>query len=244
MRFNGVELCSVHPALSINTEIYPGMPRREVLSTRGNSGEVLAGYQEERAEAEIRVNIAAKSKSEAYDVRALLAAWAASSGEATGKLEPTHWTGRAYDAILSNISEPEFVRGFTTVDVTFVLPRPYAYSVHERSAGGKGKAAFTVGGTARVRPTIAQTMAAAAKGLTWSMDGKAFMRLADDYTVPAGAVVAADFTTGALTINGAHEERRIDYTASTWQPAMRPGSHVLSSTDAGEIKARWHDEWI
>lgn len=242
MRFNGVDIRTVHPALSVNTEIYPGAARREIITVRGNSGETLAGYQEERDEAVIRVNIAAKSKAEAMDVRALLAAWAASSGEKTAQLEPTHWHGKAYDAILSEITAPEFSRGFATVDVVFILPRPYAKDVASSSASGVGEMICSIGGTARCRPVIKQTIDMAANSLTWSADGVAFFRI--DGRVSTGDVVEADFSAGSLTINGVHSEAMIDYTATTWAPKLTPGLHTITSTNAGSIEARWHNEWM
>ena len=242
MRYNGIDIRSVHPALSVNKEIPPGMAKREVVTVRGNSGETLAGYQEERDTYTVRVNIAGKTREEAWRVRALLAAWAASSGENTAPLEPTHWRGKVYDAILESISPPEFVRGFATVDVVFTLPHPYANDANTSSAKGAGEVSFDVGGTARAMPTIRQTMAADADGLTWLLDGEAFMRL--DGAIAAGAEVEADFMEGGVTINGAHAESMIDYTRSTWQPQFTPGRHKLASSDAGEIKARWRNEWI
>lgn len=242
MKFNGVDIRSVHPALSINKEIPPGMARREVVTVRGNSGETLAGVTEERDSYTVRVNIAGKTREEAWRVRALLAAWAASSGENTAPLEPSHWRGKAYDAILESISPPEFTRGFATVDVVFVLPHPYAHDAHTSSAKGAGKAALEVGGTARAMPTIKQTIAAAANGLTWTLDGKPFVRLEGE--IAAGAVVEADFTEGGLTIDGEHKETMINYIQTTWQPGFMPGRHKLASSDAGTIEARWRNEWI
>ena len=242
MRFNGIDIRSVHPALSVNKEIPPGMAKREVVTVRGNSGETLAGYQEERDTYTVRVNIAGKTREEAWRVRALLAAWAASSGENTAPLEPTHWRGKVYDAILESISPPEFVCGFATVDVVFALPHPYANDANTSSAKGAGEVSFDVGGTARTMPTIRQTMAADADGLTWMLDGETFMRL--DGAIAAGAEVEADFIEGGVTIDGTHVETMIDYTRSTWQPRFTPGRHKLTSSDAGEIKARWKNEWI
>lgn len=241
MRFNGVDIRDVHPALSVNMEIYPGVARRDVITVRGNSGETLAGYQQERDEAVIRVNIAGKSKAEAMEVRALLAAWAASSGEQTAQLEPTHWPGKAYDAILSEIAPPEFSRGFATVDVTFILPWPYAYDVTESRASGGGEAVCSVGGTARIWPVIEQTLSAETSGLTWSADGKPFMRIAG--SLHEGAVVRADVSQGSLTVDGVHQEAMIDYTQTTWQPGLTPGRHVVTSTDRGALEARWHNVW-
>ena len=242
MRFCGIDPRTIHPAISIAKEIYPGMARREVMSARGNSGETLAGYQEERDEAVIKVNIAARSRAEAYEARAVLAKWAAASGEKTGVLEPTHWRGKAYNAILSEISAPEFKVGFATVEVTFILPRGQAYDTAQSYASGAGSVDVNVGGSDKARPVIAQTLDADADGLVWSVDGVPFMTLTS--SIPAGSRVEADFTQDSLTIDDEHKENMIDYTATTWHPGFTPGRHVITSTDGGRIEARWHSEWI
>ena len=244
MRFNGIDPRSVHPALSVNKEIYPGMARRKVTSVRGNDGETIAGYLEERSEAVIRMNIGAKTRTEAYEARAAMAEWAASSGEKTAPLEPTHWPGKAYDAILASISEPEFVFGHATVEVTFLLPRGHAYDIKTSRASGAGEATMTIDGSSKVRPVIRQTMAEKTSSLTWSADGKPFLRLADGYAPEAGTVIEADFAQGSLTANGEHIEKYIDYTLTTWQPGLTPGRHTVTSSDGGMLEARWHDEWI
>lgn len=136
MRFNGVDICSVHRAISVAKEIPPGMPERSVETVSGREGETLAGTVVKRGEYTVRVNIAGKSRAEAWRVRALLAAWAGSSGETTAELEPTHWPGMAYEAIVGGISPPEFTFGFAVVEITFVLPRPFAHEKMTSRANG------------------------------------------------------------------------------------------------------------
>lgn len=242
MKFNGIDIRSVHPALSVNKEIPPGMARREITTVRGNSGEILAGVQDERDEYTVRVNIAGKTREEAWRVRALLAAWAASSGEKTAPLEPTYWRGKVYDAILERISPPEFTRGYATVDVVFALPHPYAHDDNTSGAKGAQTVAFDVDGTAKTAPVIRQTLAADTTTLSWALDGEPFMQLSGEMT--AGMKIEADFETGSLTADGAHIEYMINYTRSTWQPRFTPGRHELASSDTGTIEARWRNEWI
>ena len=242
MKFNGVDIRSVHPALSINKEIPPGMAKRSVVTVSGNQGETMAGVTQESDKYTVRVNIAGKSKEEAWRVRALLAAWATSSGEHTAQLEPTHWRGKVYDAIVESISPPEFTIGHAMVDVVFALPHPYAHDTTRSGAKGAGEVAMQVGGTRRATPVIRQAMAEDAETLVWTLDGAAFMRL--DGAIRAGAVIEADFGSGSLTIDGEHMEPMINFDQTTWQPGFTPGRHTLASTDAGEIEARWHSEWI
>lgn len=242
MRFNGVELRTVHPALSVAKEIYPGMAAREIATVRGNSGEALAGIREERAEAIVRVNIAGRTRNEAHRARALLAAWAAAGGEAGAALEPTHWTGVAYHAILSGISEPEYTFGHATVDVTFMLPRPYAYEIAEKSAEGSRSVEIIVGGSAKCRPVITQTLSEAAENVAFKADGKTFLQLTG--TLSKGAEIEADLANESLIINRVHHEEYINYLSTTWHPAMTPGKHTIASSAWGKIEVRWHDEWI
>ena len=115
MRFCGVDLRSVHPALSIEKEYPPGMPDRDVYTIAGTDGETVVGYAVTQGEYKVNVNIAARRREDGWRIRALLAAWAAASGRSTGELEPTHWPGVAYDAIVKSIGAPEFVFGFAKV---------------------------------------------------------------------------------------------------------------------------------
>ncbi|MBP3657583.1 MAG: phage tail family protein [Clostridia bacterium] len=244
MRYNGVDIRTVHPAISVNKEIYPGAARREVVTVRGNRREIYAGHRSEQSEAVIRVNIAGRTRDEAYEVRALLAAWAASSGEATAMLEPTHWQGKAYEAVLSEISEPEYIFGHTTVDVVFALPDGRAYDLAESMASGEGGVNMMIGGSDKATLIITQIMSGATSGLTWTMDGERILKLKSSYKAASGAKIVADFASGSLTADGTHIEAQIDYTASTWQPRTTPGEHALTSNNAGTIEARWRNRWI
>ena len=81
MRFCGVELAQVHPAIRIAKEIPPGMQEREIETIAGSEGETAAGYTVRRGEYTVRVGIACRTRLEAWRVRALLAAWATASGQ-------------------------------------------------------------------------------------------------------------------------------------------------------------------
>lgn len=154
MRFCGVDLRSVHPALSIEKEYPPGMPDRDVYTIAGTDGETVVGYAVTQGEYKVNVNIAARRREDGWRIRALLAAWAAASGRSTGELEPTHWPGIAYDAIVKSIGAPEFVFGFAKVEVIFLLPRPLAHDLAYTSATGQGRATLSIGGSAECRPTV------------------------------------------------------------------------------------------
>lgn len=242
MRYNGVDITTVHRALSIAKEIPPGMPERENDMIQGRGGEWLAGVRMQSSQYVVRVNVAARTREEAWDARAQLAAWAMSSGESTAMLEPTLWPGKAYDAIVNAIEPPEFKPRFAVIKVTFDVPRPVAYDVIESRSSGAGNMSMVIGGTAYARPVITQTLNSAASVLTWTLDGKTFMTLRGSFA--AGSVVEADLKNGSVTIDGVHKEATVDYTGTDWQPGFTPGRHTVQSSDSGVMDARWHGEWV
>lgn len=241
MRFCGVELRDVHPAIRIAREIPPGMPEREIESIEGRGGETAAGYTIVRGEYVVQVGIACRTRAEAWRVRALLAAWAGASGQGTGALEPTHWPGVAYDAIVQEISAPEIKFGFATVDVVFCLPTPVAHDLAATTATGTGAVSLGISGSMPCRPVVRQTIASGRTGLTWTLDGAALLRVTGALT--AGQVVEADFAAGSLTIGGVHAEARIDITATDFAIGLTPGRHEIKSNDGGAMAASWRCAW-
>ena len=128
MKFNGIDPRTLHPGISIAKEIPPGAMTSQLEMLTGSTGEIVAGRTVQQGEYIVRINIAGKTRAEAWRIRAMLAGWAKAGSEKTSQLIPTHWPDVYYDAILKEISQPEFVFGFTTVEVTFTLPRPVAMS--------------------------------------------------------------------------------------------------------------------
>lgn len=242
MKYNGIDPRTLHPAISINKEYPPGMAARTVTTVRGARAEHYAGIEQERSEYRVKVNIAARTPEEAWHVRALLAGWANSARGRVAALEPGKWPGRAYDAVVQSISAPEFQRGFATVEIIFVLPDGHPYeTTTSRATGTGGKMTMQVGGAEMCRPVLKQTMNAASNGLTWSLDGAAFLSLKG--SLGAGQVVEVDMGTGGVTIDGVHAEDRVAYTSAQWEPGFWPGRRVVSSTSAGPMEARWHNVW-
>lgn len=241
MRFNGRDLLSIHPDVSISKEIPPGMPRRDVRTIASPMGEIVAGVDVTQDEYLVRVNIAGKSRLAAWKARAALAEWAMSSGEDTAILEPTHWPGVGYDAIVKSIDQPEFKFGFGVVEVSFLLPRPIAHDLIVTTASGSGSATMQVGGSSHARPTIRQTIKTERDGVTYSVDGKDCLKLKGKLS--AGDVVEIDTILRSVTVNGSHAESRIDYSGSDWKTSLWPGKHTLSASDGGSLEARWYNEW-
>ena len=242
MRFNGVDVRELHPRISVSKEIPTGYPERSIETVSGWDGETFAAVRTGRGEYQARINIACRSIDDAWEARARLAQWAKGSGDGVGELEPTHWPGKAYEAVLESISPPEFHFGFAEVDVVFTLPRPYAHDTYISRAIGSGRAEMAVGGNGTVSPTIQQTIQTARTGLHWTMDGGDLLTLTGE--LAEGAVVEMDTQTGSLTIDGLHAESLIDYTASRWRPGFTPGVHQLASNDGGQLVASWRNEWM
>lgn len=242
MIFNGKDLISVHPALSIRDEVPPGMARRQIATIKGTDGEIVSDVVVEAGEYLVRVNIAGRSKKEAWEVRELLAAWAGSSGNRTAELIPTHRPSRCFDAILSSIGDPQFVRGFATVDVRFMLPRPIARNLFPSNASGTGKMTAQVGGSLAARPVIRQTLAESRTNVVWTMDGQSILTLRAG--MGAGQVIEMDTRYEKLTIDGMNALALIDPQNTKWRPGYMPGRHEIVSTDSGAMEMRWHNEWL
>lgn len=239
MIFNDVDILSVDKTISINKEIPPGMPRREIHTIRGNASEHLGGITKERDEYIVRVNIAAKSADEAWLVRGKLAAWAMNSGEETAQLIPTHRTDVAYDAIVASITPPEFKKGFATVTVTFLLPDPVCYDRREQTMTGSGTMSLTIGGTEEAEPVVTITPATQTSFIRCTLDGKKSMALRG--TFAAGIPVEIDFAQGRVSAGGEDINETISFEESSWRLGFTPGSHTLVCTGASEV--RWRNRW-
>ena len=240
MRFNGVSLCSVHEGLSIEKEVPPGIAHaQETVHSMG--GNVITDERLEAGEYLARVNIAGWSEADGLDIRERLTAWALTRGLATGELIPTSHPQRCYDAKLKSISNPEFMMGFTVVDVRFTVPRPVARDVAASMASGAGGVSAQVRGTYECRPCLSQTLSAAQDGLVWVKDGISILTIKG--ALRAGQVVRMDVKNESLTIDGEHAEARINMAGTRWRPGWWPGAHVISSTDGGTMEMRWHNEW-
>lgn len=241
MRFNGVDLLSVHRALSIEKEIPPGTAEHALETIKTTDGEIITDERLEAGEYIARVNIVGKTPQEGWAVREKLAAWATTHGIATAELIPTHNAKRCYDAKLKSISSPEFSRGGARVEVRFALPRPIARDVIQSAATGAGGVSARIGGTYACRPVLAQTLQRAQNGLVWVKDGIAILTVTG--SLRAGQRIVMDTKHESLTIDGEHAESRINIAGTRWQPGWNPGTYVISSTDGGAFEMRWHNEW-
>ena len=242
MWFNDVDPCKLHPAISIMHEIAPGTAKRRIVTVAGTDGEIVSDVIVEAGEYIVRVNIAGRTRAEGWALREKIAAWAGSSGNRTTTLVPTHRPGRSYDAILSIIGDPQFTRGFATLDVTFLVPRPIALSASRSSAAGAGRMTPVIGGSAPARPVIAQTLDADTDALTWTMDGRTILTVRGG--LAAGTRIEMDTTNESLTADGAQILHMLDPQHTKWRPGYAPGRHEIASSDGGTMEMRWRDEWL
>lgn len=242
MIFNGIDPRMLHPSISIRREIPPGTAKRRILTVSGTDGEIVSEVIVEAGEYIVQVNIAGRTPGEGWAMREKIAAWAASSGKRTAKLTPTHRPDRFYEAILSGIGDPQFMRGFATLDVTFFVPRPIALSANASMAGGTGKMTPRIGGSAPARPTIAQTLEADTDALMWTMNGRKILTVRG--RLAAGTKIQMDTARESLTADGENILPMIDPQNSEWRPGYAPGRHEIASSDGGAMEMRWRDEWL
>lgn len=240
MRYNGRDLLAVHSAVSIEREILPGMAAREIATTETSRGDIVSNVSAVQDELTVRVNIAARSYDEAAYVRGLLAEWASSSGGGVAELEPTRTPGKAYSAIVKRIGKLE--KRFGTVDVVFLLPRPFLHDVTPRARTGTGtELAVQIGGSAPVQPVISFAPDAAAEGVRITADGAPFLALRG--SIAKGAVLEFKPETGAVTLDGEHVENRLVYTDSNPDAEFAPGRHVFTVSAPGTMTVRWQNQW-
>ena len=242
MIYNGRDLLSAHPKLSIAQEIPPGGATWSVTSLPGKTGERFAGARVEQEEYRVNINVACRSRAEAWEARAAIAGWACSNDK-PAKLIPTHWPQVHYMAMCKDISPPEFTRGFGVITVSFALLRPIATENHITAASGEGKAGLSITGSETARPVISQTLATAEAEIKLSLDGVGFFRLAPMQPYKRGAVIEIDTLNRTVKVDGAHSETDIDYPMTRWAPGFAPGYHTIGSNDAGALRVEWRNEW-
>lgn len=238
MRFNGIDVLTVHYALtSIDKEIPPGGAARNITTVSASGGDMVASVDVAQDEYILRINMAASTYDEAMLAREALAAWAMTGKPA--ELEPTHMPGKAYTAICKGISK--FENRFAPVDVTFLLPRPILHSITESSGGSGQTSEVWIGGTASVQPVFTFVASAAASVLTVSIDGKVFYTIST--AISAGDEVIIQPEVGVVTKNGVDVSAAIDYTTGDPDMEMAPGKHTIAASAAGSLTVRWHDQW-
>lgn len=256
MTFNGVDPCSLHSGISIAKEIPPGTIASTLETLSGASGEIIVGRTVKQAEYTVKINIAGKYRAQAWQIRKLIAAWACAMDVQTHQLVPTHWPTVAYDAVLKEISEPEFTFGFGVIDVVFAIPRPIARELmitNGLGASGATSINVTIEGSSYARPTLRITLAenldTGIDGMSVSVDGVQYFGLTG--ALYAGNVVEITLDVPGVAIDDGEDtvaaNERIDYTVTDFErfaKAFSPGTHKVSCPEAKLITMRWRCEWL
>lgn len=249
MKYNGIDPTTLHPGISIAKEIPPGAPTSQLETLIGASGEIVAGRTLKQGEYIVRVNIGAKTRKDAWEIREKLAAWACAADTVPHALEPTHWPDRAYDAVLKEITPPEFVFGFGVVDVMFAIPRPIAHSIQDRTATGSGTAlTMQVGGTSYARPTLKVTTRSTSR-VEAGIGSRTLLGV--NYSFSSGDVLTVQMDPPAVWIRSGGREfaadKYVDYAVTdldTFCQLLTPGSRSIQCAQASGITATWKDEYL
>lgn len=248
MRYNGIDPTTLHRGISIAKEIPPGAPTSQLEALTGASGEIITGRTLKQAEYIVRVNIAGKTREEAWSMRAMLANWARSVDDTPHELQPTRWPGVAYDAIFKEITPPEFTFGFGTVDVIFAIPRPIAHGISSRSAEGSKYVNVNVLGTSYVRPELTIIMKAGYRAEI-SVDGRLYAAVT--YPFAEGDVLNVQADPPRVEIvsseNTIPADRYVDYAVTDFDAmskALSPGSHLVGCEQADSVAVRWKEEYL
>lgn len=241
MRFNGIDINAIHPAISRGGETMPGMAARDVATMETGRGDLVVNIMPAPEEYTVHVNVAAKTIEEAMEARAALAKWAASSGKQPGELEPTHAPYKAYTAILKRIGR--FEKRFGTVDVVFMLTDGMQHDMRTRSKKLTGtEITVQIGGSAPVQPHVSAAPTKTVQGFTLYFDGAPVLKLTG--SVEAGQTVVYAMDTGAVTIDGVLANERIVYTETDPDAELTPGMHKVSASAEAVLQVRWHDRWL
>lgn len=253
MTFYGINPCTLHPGISIAKEIPPGTVTSQLETLGGSTGELIAGRTIQQGEYIVRINIAGKYVRQAWEIRAIIAAWARPMDEVTARLIPTHWPGVFYDAICKEISPPEFKKGFATVEVVFTLPRAVAISLNENTADS-GEATteqeITVGGSSYARPVITANMLDGEDSVFVYVDGQVCFGIQGEFTSENVLTIQADPPAAYLSIPNYGQLDVMDkvmYTMTDFQrlaKALTPGKHTIRVLSCNGFVVTWRDEWV
>lgn len=251
MKFNGVDPRTLHPRISIAKEIPPGTVTSQLETLSGSTGEIVVGRTIQQGEYIVRMNIAGKTWSEAWEIRQLIAGWARGTDAQTCELIPTHWPAVHYDALLKEITPPEFVKGKAVIDVIFAVPRPIAVSNTERTTANNtsGLIKPVIGGTSHARPVITG-YCKGSTGFDVSVGTKKYVGLTGDFA--EGEYVEISTNPPQVRIRSVDEvwaiaNDRVDYTVTDFQgmaEAFAPGERTIMCPQASQVRVSWRDEWL
>lgn len=243
MRFNGMDPHEISPQIFPAKEVIGAIPPRTLRMLDTAGGALYGGIDLGARQIKIVMNIAGRNHDHANELVTLLNGRFCTDEPA--ELEPTHWPGKAFTAILESAGDLEWRWGYGTVEYTFSAPRPYAHSVDERHIRFSGSTLITPTGTIPMLPKITHTMSAAASALAISCDSVPFFRVRPATGgFSAGETITIDFSKRLVTRADVATMSLVDYTASTWHPDIRAACLLSVSDAAGDTEVRWRDEWM
>lgn len=243
MRFNGIDPREISPRIFPAKEVIGAIPPRTLRTLDTAGGALFGGIDLGARQIKIVMNIAGQSHDHANELVMLLNGHFCTGEPA--ELEPTHWPGKAFTAILESAGDLEWRWGYGTVEYVFSAPRPFAHSIDEMNVLFSGSALIAPSGTLPILPKITHTMSAAAAALVISHDNTPFFRVRPTAgSFSAGETITIDFSNRLVTRVGEAAMNLVDYTASTWHPDIRTACLLSVSDAAGETEVRWRDEWM
>lgn len=243
MRFNGVNPSDISPKIFVSHEIISSIPPREVRLISSQTQAYLAGVNLSPREVHLHLNFAGRSIDNANELTQQMAALFARDDLA--EYEPSHMPGKALSVILESASDPEWRWGFGVIEYVFKAPRPFYHSTSETIVIGGGGVYIEPRGSVPCVPVITHKMAAEADALEITAGGSTIMRIRNPLgaNLQLGQIIEVDFANRLVRINSETNMSYVDYTASDWHPAIKGGT-MLATSDIGETKVRWRDEWM
>lgn len=241
MKFNDVDVNTIHPRVSYGKEYLPGMPAREITTIDTATAELAANVTAAQDEYIVRLNIAAATYGEAEEAREAIAAWASASKKKTAKLEPHHAGGKYYDAIVKRIGR--FEQRFGTLDVVFMLQDALLKKKTQSYVTGENGVDVHMDGTADRPFEVEITLSEAAEGLSFAKSYETFMTLTGSFA--AGDVVRVNTETGNVIINRIYSNEQIDFMNSNPDAELEAGIYEpITCSAAGSMTVRWTDAWL
>lgn len=241
LRYNGVDLATIHKAVSLSSA-GPGGWSRDIRRIETGQGGLVAYARDEGATYHAVVNISARTVDEGKEALQAVRSWARGTG-GMGEIDPHGEDGYAYDGMLLSVEEPDWQHGFGTVRVEWLLDSPHRRSVQESRAttAAATELCFRVSGTAAAYATFEVSPVTDQATLTVQLDGRPLV-LRNQKTT-GGRVLVIDTQHEKLTIGTTDVTAQTDWSQTSYDHPLERGEHVLTCSAEARLTARWHDRW-
>lgn len=241
MRYNGVSINEVHPLVSLDHCQVEGW-HRDIRKVEAAKRDLLAYARDDTSEFYAVVNICGRTPEAGEEALAAVRAWALGGG-GVHEIDDGKSPGRVLDGTLLSVDEIELVHGFGRVRVTWELEQPHKRSTQETTAtvATGTELAIVCEGTAEAYPVFEITPLATAAELTLTLDDAPLLRRTVSTSV--GERLVLDTRTQRLTLGGKDVAAETDWTATDYDRALTPGTHVLRCSSSATMTARWFARW-